>query len=219
MSDADLQAAKLNMLRRQLSGRGISDERVLAAMVKVPREKFVPVKMQAEAYADSALGIDCGQTISQPYMVALMTEALKLSGNETVLEIGTGSGYQTAILAELAARVISIERHILLSQQAGKILQDLGYRNIELLVGDGTLGRPDRAPFDRVMVTAMAAECPRALFEQLAEGGLIVIPIGVHEHQVLQAIRKASGKAETDMLTGCRFVPLIGEQGWPENNY
>ncbi|MGD0653474.1 MAG: protein-L-isoaspartate(D-aspartate) O-methyltransferase [Thermoguttaceae bacterium] len=216
MSDADLQTAKINMLRRQLSGRGIADDRVLAAMGKVPRERFVPPESLFEAYADRALSIDCGQTISQPYMVALMTEAMELSGTERVLEIGTGSGYQTAILAELAAEVVSIERHALLSQQAAKILQELGYRNVRLFVGDGSLGRPDQAPYDRIMVTAMAAQCPRALFDQLREGGLIIIPIGGHEHQVLHAIRKVSGAAKTTLLTGCRFVPLIGEQGWSD---
>lgn len=217
MSDVDLQAAKNNMLRRQLSGRGITDRRVLAAMGKVPRERFIPPELWSEAYADRALSIDCGQTISQPYMVALMTEALKLSGTEKVLEIGTGSGYQTAILAELAAAVISIERHELLSRQAAGILRELGYQNVNLSVGDGSLGWPDQAPYDRIMVTAMAAQCPPALFEQLSEGGLIVIPIGGYEHQNLQAIKKVSGAAETALLTGCRFVPLIGAQGWSED--
>ena len=216
MTHADLHSGKNNMLRRQLSGRGITAERVLAAMGKVPRERFVPPESLIEAYADRALSIDCGQTISQPYMVALMTEAMELSGTERVLEIGTGSGYQTAILAELAAEVVSIERHALLSQQAAKILQELGYRNVRLFVGDGSLGRPDQAPYDRIMVTAMAAQCPRALFDQLREGGLIIIPIGGHEHQVLHAIRKVSGAAKTTLLTGCRFVPLIGEQGWSD---
>ena len=214
MSDPDLQAAKNNMLRRQLSDRGISSKRVLAAMDKVPRERFLPPELLAEAYANRASGIDCGQTISQPYMVALMTEALELSGKEKVLEIGTGSGYQTAILAELAAEVVSIERHAPLSQKAGKILQELGYQNIRLFVGDGSLGWPEAAPFDRIMVTAMAERLPPALFDQICEGGLIVIPIGGYEHQVLHAVRKVSGVAKTTLLTGCRFVPLIGEQGW-----
>jgi protein-L-isoaspartate(D-aspartate) O-methyltransferase len=214
MSDADLQSAKIDMLRRQLSGRGITDERVLAAMGKVPRERFLPPEMRYEAYADRALGIDCGQTISQPYIVALMTETLELSGKEKVLEIGTGSGYQTAILAELAAEVVSVERHALLSQQAGKILQEMGYRNVRLFVGDGSLGWPDLASYDRIMVTAMAAQCPPALFEQLCEGGLIIIPIGSYDHQMLQTIKKVSGAAITTDITGCRFVPLIGAQGW-----
>ncbi len=187
---------------------------MLATMGKIPRERFIPPELQGQAYADRALGIDCGQTISQPYMVALMTEALELSGTEKVLEIGTGSGYQTAILAELAAEVISIERHSLLSQQAAKILQELDYQNVHLFVGDGSLGWPDLAPYDRIMVTAMAAKCPPALFDQLCEGGLLVIPIGSFEHQVLQSIKKVSGETKTTSLTGCRFVPLIGKQGW-----
>lgn len=145
-----------------------------------------------------------------------MTEALELSGKEKVLEIGTGSGYQTAILAELAAQVVSVERHAALSEKAGKILQELGYQNVHLYVGDGTFGRPDQAPYDRIIVTAMAPQCPPALFEQLAEGGIIVIPTGSFEQQVLQAIKKVSGAAQTNILTGCRFVPLIGKQGWPE---
>jgi protein-L-isoaspartate(D-aspartate) O-methyltransferase len=145
-----------------------------------------------------------------------MTEALKLSGNEKVLEIGTGSGYQTAILAELAAEVVSVERHALLSRQAANILHDLGYQNVQLFVGDGSLGRPDRAPYDRIIVTAMAAKCPPALFEQLADGGIIVIPVGDYGQQVLQAITITSGIQNTSFLTGCRFVPLIGSQGWPK---
>jgi protein-L-isoaspartate(D-aspartate) O-methyltransferase len=216
MTDPDLQAAKINMLRRQLTGRGITDERVLAAMDKVPRELFIAPELREEAYDDRALSIDCHQTISQPYMVALMTEALMLSGAEKVLEIGTGSGYQTAILAELAAEVTSVERHTLLSQQAGKIIRELGYQNVKLFVGDGSLGGPDLAPYDRIIVTAMAAKCPPALFEQLREGGIIVIPIGGYEHQVLQTIKKTAGHEEITIITGCRFVPLIGAQGWSE---
>ena len=216
MSKVEPHADKIDMIRRQLKGRSILDRRVLDAMAKVPRERFVPPDLHAHAYADKALGIDCGQTISQPYMVAVMTEALKLSGTEKVLEIGTGSGYQTAILAEMAAEVISIERHALLSRQAAAILQELGFRNAHLFIGDGSLGWPDLAPYDRIIVTAMAAQCPPALFEQLREGGLIVIPIGHFDHQVLQAIRKISGEAKITSLTGCRFVPLIGEQGWAD---
>jgi protein-L-isoaspartate(D-aspartate) O-methyltransferase len=215
MPDPNLSAAKMNMLRRQLSGRDITDQRVLAAMGKVPRELFIPPELHCEAYADCALSINCGQTISQPYMVALMTEALELLGSNKVLEIGTGSGYQTAILAELASEVISIERHAVLSHQAGKVLEELGYQNVRLHVGDGSLGWPSESPYDRIIVTAMAAKCPPALFDQLQEGGIIVIPIGGHDHQVLHAIKKVSGIPKTTQLTGCRFVPLIGQQGWP----
>jgi protein-L-isoaspartate(D-aspartate) O-methyltransferase len=216
MSDADLLAAKIQMVRRQLRGRGIVDERVLEAMSRVPREKFISPQCRDDAYADHALSIDCGQTISQPYIVGLMTEALDLHGSEKVLEIGTGSGYQTAILAELAREVFSIERHGLLSEQAAKTFQELGYKNVHLLVGDGTLGWPDAAPFDRIIVTAMAAEYPRSLLEQLTEDGILVIPVGSRDSQVLQAVHKVGGELEITNLSGCRFVPLIGAQGWPD---
>jgi protein-L-isoaspartate(D-aspartate) O-methyltransferase len=213
---ADLEAAKEQMLRNQLQRRGIHDQAVLAAMAKVPRERFVAPELRDEAYADRALGIDCCQTISQPYIVALMTQALELSGTQKVLEIGTGSGYQTAILAELAREVISVERHAELSQQAVGVLSELGYQNVTLVTGDGTLGCPDRAPFDRVIVTAAAAEYPPPLFAQLEEEGLLVIPLGGREYQILQAIRKIGGRPQAVNLSACRFVPLVGAQGWPE---
>ena len=202
------------MVRAQLERRHICDKRVLAAMGKVSRDRFVPREHRRRAYADSALPIDCGQTISQPYMVALMTQAMELSGGETVLEVGTGSGYQTAILAELSQEVVSIERHEQLSAAAGDLLGGLCYSNVTLVVGDGTLGWPDRAPYDRIMVTAAAQRCPQPLFEQLAEGGTIVIPVGCREHQILQTIRKLDGKPKVAKLTACRFVPLVGVQGW-----
>jgi len=216
MTDVDFAAAKEEMLRKQLRRRGIQDERVLAAMAKVPRERFVPAEMRHEAYADRALGIDCGQTISQPYIVGLMTQALELTGQEKVLEVGTGSGYQAAILAELAREVVTIERHARLSQQAQAVLGELGYTNITFVVGDGTLGWAERAPYDRITVTAMAAECPPKLFEQLVEGGILVIPLGGYEYQTLQAIRKVGGAPQATVLSPCRFVPLVGEQGWQE---
>jgi protein-L-isoaspartate(D-aspartate) O-methyltransferase len=215
MSDPDLQAAKYSMLHKQLWQRDIHNAGVLAAMERVPRERFIPAELRNEAYADRALSIDCGQTISQPFIVALMTQALELSGVETVLEVGTGSGYQTAILAELAREVITIERHPVLSQRAGTLLDELGYRNVTLLCGDGTLGWPGRAPYDRILVTAAAAQCPPALFDQLKEGGLLVMPVGDQGSQMLQSIRKVAGKACSVNLSPCRFVPLIGEQGWP----
>ena len=208
--------ARQQMLRKQLRRRRIRDERVLAAMGRVPRERFVAPGMTRQAYADRALPIGCSQTISQPYIVALMTQALKCSGDHTVLEIGTGSGYQTAVLAELVSEVISVERYVALSEQAGTLLAELGYRNVTLAVGDGTLGWPGRAPYDRIIVTAAAARCPAALFEQLAEGGILVIPVGGPESQVLKAIRKLSGSPHTEDLSPCRFVPLVGIQGWPE---
>jgi protein-L-isoaspartate(D-aspartate) O-methyltransferase len=182
----------------------------------VPRERFVPVEIRREAFADRALPIDCGQTISQPYIVGLMTQALQLSGDELVLEIGSGSGYQTAILARLAREVVSIERHAALTIQAKAVLAELGYANVTLLTGDGTLGWPERAPYDRIMVTAMAAVCPPPLFAQLVEGGDIVIPLGGRDSQTLQVIRKEAGQPRVTSLSPCRFVPLIGAQGWAE---
>jgi protein-L-isoaspartate(D-aspartate) O-methyltransferase len=216
MSEADLQAAKNEMLRKQLQRRGIYDRGVLAAMAKVPRERFLRPELRDEAYADRALGIDCGQTISQPYIVGLMTQALELSGAETVLEIGTGSGYQTAILAELAKEVVTIERFAPLSQQAEGLLRELGYRNVTLIIGDGTLGWAERSPYDRIVVTAAAAECPPQLLAQLTEKGIIVIPLGGRDCQMLQAIRKVAGAAQAVSLSPCRFVPLVGAHGWLE---
>ncbi|MFH1264967.1 MAG: protein-L-isoaspartate(D-aspartate) O-methyltransferase [Planctomycetota bacterium] len=207
--------ARQQMLHKQLERRGIHDRRVLAALGRVPRERFVSQARLHEAYADRALPIGCGQTISQPYIVGLMTQALECSGQHTVLEIGTGSGYQTAILAELALEVISVERHAGLSEQAGGVLRALGCRNVTLGVGDGTLGWPDRSPYDRITVTAAAVRCPAALFEQLKEGGILVIPIGGHDYQTLQAIRKVAGEPQSVTLSPCRFVPLVGAQGWP----
>jgi protein-L-isoaspartate(D-aspartate) O-methyltransferase len=217
--DADspeLELLRARMIRWQLARRGIHDRRVLEAMARVPRERFVAADEREDAYADRALPIDCGQTISQPYMVALMTQALELFGGEKVLEIGTGSGYQTAVLAELAAHVVSIERHAELSAQAAERLRELDYQNVTLVVGDGTLGWPPLAPFDRILVTAAARECPPALFEQVAEGGLLVIPLGDVEQQMLESIRKREGAAIRETLTACRFVPLVGAQGWPQ---
>lgn len=216
MTTDELENAKQEMLRKQLARRGIDDEQVLGAMGRVPRERFLPPAMAAEAYADRALTIDCGQTISQPYIVGLMSQALECSGRETVLEVGTGSGYQTAILAELAREVISIERHAELSKQAAAVLTDLGYRNVTLIVGDGTLGWPYRAPHERILVAAAAGRCPPSLFTQLAQGGILVIPVGGHECQSLQAIHKVGPSPKVANLSPCRFVPLIGAEGWHE---
>ena len=201
------------MLSRQLIDRGIADPRVLTALARVPRENFVPPNSRSSAYADNALAIECGQTISQPFIVALMSQALELTGGEKVLEIGTGSGYQSAVLAELAARVYTIERHATLSAQAEQRLLALGYHNIIFRVGDGSLGWPEAAPFDRIIVTAAAERCPPALFAQLAEEGLLVMPVGDKESQMLEAIRKVVGQPKVRKLSACRFVPLIGEQG------
>jgi protein-L-isoaspartate(D-aspartate) O-methyltransferase len=197
------------MVEAQLRRRGVRDERVLTAMSRVPREAFVPGQLAYEAYADSALPIDCEQTISQPIIVAMMTEALSLSGRERVLEIGTGSGYQAAILAELAAEVFSIERHAELSRQARERLRRLGYEKVRLRIGDGSLGWPEQSPFDRIIVTAGAAECPPALWEQLAEGGVLVGPFGAADQQGLYEMHKLGGRPESRFLTACRFVPLV----------
>jgi len=216
MPAAALQHDKLIMLGQHLQARGICDSRVIDAMARIPREQFIDESLRAEAYSDRALGIACGQTISQPYIVALMTQALALRGNERVLEIGTGSGYQTAILAELARDVVSIERHAALSQQAAGRLLELGYDRVKLVVADGTLGWPADAPYDRILVAAAAATVPQHLIDQLVSGGILVIPVGSRDHQVLQVIHKVGNEPRIEPLTACRFVPLVGEEGWPE---
>lgn len=202
------------MVETQLRRRGVRDERVLAAMARVPRHLFVAEHFQAQAYEDHPIPIGFGQTISQPYIVALMLEALSVERGDTVLEVGTGSGYQTALLAELAAQVYSIERHAPLAQNAERVLRNLGYTNVVVVVGDGSQGLPDYAPFERIIVSAAAPQVPMALFEQLAEGGRMVIPIGPPAAQELQLVRKQQGKAVVAYLEGCRFVPLIGGQGY-----
>jgi protein-L-isoaspartate(D-aspartate) O-methyltransferase len=204
------------MLRQHLKARGICDSRLIDAMMRIPREQFIDESLRAEAYSDRALGIACGQTISQPYIVALMTQALELRGDERVLEIGTGSGYQTAILAELAREIVSLERHEALSQQAARRLAELGYDRVKLVVADGTLGWPAGAPYDRILVAAAAASAPQHLIEQLAPGGILVIPLGSRDHQMLQAIHKVGDEPQIEPLSACRFVPLVGAEGWPE---
>jgi protein-L-isoaspartate(D-aspartate) O-methyltransferase len=209
MDRLDFAEARREMVERQLRPRGVKDERVLAAMGRVPRELFLPPHLAAEAYQDCALPIDCEQTISQPVIVAMMTEALQLTGSERVLELGTGSGYQTAILAELAADVYTIERHAELSRQAAERLKNVGYQNVFLQVGDGWLGWPEAAPFDRIIVTAAALEPPPAVWEQLAEGGILVGPFGSPAEQTLYEMHKIGGQPQSRVLTGCRFVPLV----------
>jgi protein-L-isoaspartate(D-aspartate) O-methyltransferase len=205
--------ARQQMLDAHLKQRGIRSSAVLGAMARVPREAFVPESESGLAYADQALAIDCAQTISQPYIVALMTEALAVSRDDRVLEIGTGSGYQTAVLAELAGEVYSVERHAPLSQQAAERLARLGYQNVHLRVGDGSLGWPEAGPYQRIMITAAGSEVPTALWEQLAEGGVLVAPLGDAEEQVLYAIHKVGGRSERQVLTRCRFVPLVAGEG------
>ncbi len=199
------------MVETQLAARGIASSKVLDAMGRVPRERFVPDALRDRAYEDGALPIDCEQTISQPYIVALMTDALELTGTEKVLEIGTGSGYQAAVLAEIAAQVVTVERHADLTIDAVRRLSALGYTNIEFAVNDGTAGWSKRAPYDRIIVTAAADAVPRKLFKQLREGGLMVIPLKQGTTQVLTRIRKVDGKPQSNVLCQCAFVPLIGE--------
>jgi protein-L-isoaspartate(D-aspartate) O-methyltransferase len=205
----DFAAARASMVQHQLRARGVRDQRVLDAMGRVPREAFVPAEIEHDAYLDCALPIDCGQTISQPVIVAMMTDALQLSGEERVLEIGTGSGYQTAILAELAGAVYSIERHAELARQAQWRLKNLEYENVQLRTGDGSLGWPEEAPFDRIIVTAAGGECPPALWYQLKEGGILVGPFGPSTEQSLYEMHKVGGQPQSRVLTGCRFVPLV----------
>ena len=202
------------MVRDQLKARGISDRRVLDVMGRLPRHRFVLPRQQKEAYEDHPLPIVAGQTISQPYMVALMSERLALTGNEKILEIGTGSGYQTAVLAGLGGRVWSVERLKEAHLFAKKNLK--GYPNVTLVLGDGTDGLPDQAPFDRILVTAGAPpEIPAAYVDQLAENGLLVVPSGGREFQTLKILVKKKGKIEAKNDIDCVFVPLIGEHGWP----
>ncbi|GAB4389811.1 MAG: protein-L-isoaspartate(D-aspartate) O-methyltransferase [Thermodesulfovibrionales bacterium] len=204
------------MVRSQLEARGISDPRVLDAMRKVPRHRFVREDMLDRAYDDAALPAGDGQTISQPYIVAAMTELLELRGGEKVLEIGTGSGYQAAILAELAREVYSMDRLRALSDMAAARLASLGYNNVRLLVGDGTMGYPDAAPYERIIVTAGAPSIPQALREQLKEGGIIVIPVGDLHSQTIVRARKTDGRLAEEPHIACVFVPLVGAQGWKE---
>lgn len=206
-----------SQLQQHLHSNGIRDSRVLTAIGRTPRERFVSQDLQLEAYCDTALPIDCEQTISQPYIVARMTEALALTGHETVLEIGTGSGYQSAILAQLCAKMVTIERFPELSRTARSVLNDLGLHNIEYHVGDGSLGYPERAPYDGIIVTAASPDVPAPLYDQLRMGGRLVIPVGDQFTQVLQVIVKETDGPVSESLGGCRFVKLIGEAGWPDN--
>jgi protein-L-isoaspartate(D-aspartate) O-methyltransferase len=202
------------MVEDQLVSRGITDERVLDAMRTVPRHLFVGPGLEDSAYGDHALPIGEGQTISQPYMVALMTQELSLTGTEKVLEIGTGSGYQTAVLARLAERVFSIERVAALSRRAGETLESLGVGNVIVHVGDGTIGLSEFAPYDRIMVTAGAPDVPQSLLDQLADPGIMVIPVGGQGFQELKIIRKRRDAVSVRDAGGCVFVPLLGREGW-----
>ncbi len=213
-SGDSLTAARERMVQTQLVARGISDPKVLYAMGKVPRHLFVEEALQSQAYGDFPLPIGEQQTISQPYIVAFMTEALGLTGEEKVLEIGTGCGYQAAILAELAPEVYSIERLYTLASRARQILGSLRYFNVKIKVGDGTLGWPEEAPFDAIIVTAAAPGIPKPLLDQLAMGGRLIIPVGDRSSQTLDVVHKTPEGLEHDYRGGCRFVKLIGSYGW-----
>jgi protein-L-isoaspartate(D-aspartate) O-methyltransferase len=202
---------RLRMVDLQLRARGIGAECVLDAMSRVPRHEFVPERYRDQAYEDHPLPIGEGQTISQPYIVARMLEAVSLSPADRVLEVGTGSGYVTALLAELAAKVFSVERHAVLADQAREVLERLGNANTKVIVGDGSQGFEEGAPYDAIIVSAAAAEVPRALLEQLAEGGRMIIPVGPADSQQLQLIRMQNGQPRTVLHELCRFVPLVSD--------
>jgi protein-L-isoaspartate(D-aspartate) O-methyltransferase len=199
------------MVAGQLRDRGIADQRVLSAMLRVPRHEFVPERYQEQSYEDHPLPIGEGQTISQPYIVASMLEALVLQPKDKVLEVGTGSGYVTALLAELVAHVYSVERHAPLAAVAREKIARLGYRNVEIVVGDGSRGLPQHQPFDAVIVSAAAVQLPESLVSQLRDSGCMIIPVGSHDHQQLQLIRMQNGISQISLREPCRFVPLIAD--------
>jgi protein-L-isoaspartate(D-aspartate) O-methyltransferase len=212
----DFEKERSRMVDEQIAARGVRDPRVLAAMRRVPRHEFMPEAMRVQAYGDHAMPIGEGQTISQPYIVALMSELLELRGEERVLEIGTGSGYQAAILAELCRKVYTIERVKVLADRARATLDRLGYRTVAMKVYDGTYGWKEMAPFDAIIVTAAAPDVPAALVEQLTEGGRLVIPVGERFSQVLMKVVKSPSGVVTQTSIPCMFVPLIGAHGWKE---
>lgn len=204
------------MVERQLRARGIFDQSVLRAMSSVPREEFVAPEQRENAYEDRPLTIGCSQTISQPYIVASMLQAAELRPEDHVLELGTGSGYQTALLAEIVRSIVTVERHPELARIAQDRLRNLGYKNIEVVVGDGTLGYPPRAPYDVILVSAAAPQIPQALVDQLAAAGRMVLPVGSRELQDLMLVRKEEDAIRHIRLDGCAFVPLIGKEGFTE---
>jgi protein-L-isoaspartate(D-aspartate) O-methyltransferase len=209
----DYTSLRKRMVEEQLVARGIKNKRVLDAFRKVERHQFVREEERAAAYKDFPIPIGAGQTISQPYIVAVMTQSLDLSGLEKVLEIGTGSGYQTAILAELAQEVFTIERVEKLSLRATDTLTAMGYKNIRFLIGDGSLGWQEAAPFDRIIITAASPQIPLPLTKQLKESGKLILPLGQHNSQMLTLVEKQENKFESTSLCGCIFVPLIGQFG------
>lgn len=210
----DSKNERYTMVRTQLEQRGIHDHRVLDAMASVPRHLFVPEDSRTQAYGDHALPIDEGQTISQPFIVALMAQALKLGNNERVLEIGAGSGYAAAVLSLLAGEVYAVERKPALAESAERRLRELGYTNVHVLAGDGTAGLPEYAPFDGIVVSAAAPWVPRPLRDQLGEGGRLVIPVGGRDAQLLLRLTRIDHQIQTEQMGEVRFVPLIGDHAW-----
>jgi protein-L-isoaspartate(D-aspartate) O-methyltransferase len=213
-SMAEQAARRLEMVEKQIRARDIRDPRVLTAMLTVPRHLFVPQECLDAAYSDNPLPIGEGQTISQPFMVASMTEALELCGTERVLEVGTGSGYQTAVLSLLAREVHTVESHAALAESARERLTRLGYGHVHFHTGDGTLGWSEASPYDAILITAAAPLIPPPLVAQLAEGGRMVLPLGSAESQELRRVRRLDGEVSTEVLYHCRFVPLIGRYGF-----
>lgn len=208
-----------NMVREQIQSRGILDSLVLDAMRAVPRHLFVPPEQRHWAYSDGALRIDMEQTISQPYIVALMTNLLELKGGETVLEVGTGSGYQAAVLARIADQVHSIERHAPLANEARELLASLDVTNVQIHIGDGTLGLPEYAPFQGIIVTAAAPKAPQSLLDQLADEGRLVIPVGGKYSQTLEVWQRRAARFKQKSITAVAFVPLLGDEGWQEKDW
>jgi protein-L-isoaspartate(D-aspartate) O-methyltransferase len=219
MTDQEFARQREYMVRDQIERRGVKDPLVLAAMRAVPRHEFIPADQQHWAYSDGALRIEMGQTISQPYIVALMTELLQLAGDETVLEVGTGSGYQAAVLAQIAAQVHTIERHAPLAESAQQKMTAMGITNICVHVGDGTLGLPEFAPYHAIMVTAAAPKTPKSLLDQLEQGGRLVIPVGGKYSQRLEVWRREGAKFTNKTVTAVAFVPLLGDEGWKEKDW
>ncbi len=214
----DFTIARRRMVEKQVVARGVTDARVIDAMLRVPRHKFVEEALANQAYQDAPLPIGEKQTISQPYMVAVMSEALQLKGDEKVLEVGTGSGYQAAVLALLADRVFSLERITVLARRARKTLDENGFSKVNIRLADGTLGWRDMAPFDGIMVTAGAPNIPQEYLDQLAIGGRLVIPVGDRASQVLMRVtRLGANEFREEKMLGCRFVPLIGSRGWQDD--
>jgi len=216
VSPAEFELRAREMVQVQIRERGIHDERVLDAMLRVPRHEFVPAALLSAAYEDRPLPIGQAETISQPYIVAAMTEALQVMPGDRVLEVGTGSGYQAAILSRLGAEVFSIERNRRLADEARERLARLGYEHVQVIAGDGSEGLPHNAPYNAIVVTAAAPSVPQNLITQLADGGRLLIPVGEMRHQVLTLILKHGSQTLTRTLDPCQFVPLIGKGGWPE---